>query len=156
MEQHEIIYDISHEEQNSEMENTSGNFIIKQDLDENMDLGEDVQISFNDFVNFHNEQIKALKEEVGYLSRGFELMYKYRTIFELVLDEYFKDDKYFKYKTILDLLDSDLYAFISEDEEKYQLLLNELNVDVVLNEDNQFEFAELDACDDEGLLNWLI
>lgn len=151
----QVIYDISQEEvNNNEMENIPTNFIIKQeqDPDDNMDMGEDVQISFNDFVNFHNDQIKTLKEEIGYLSRGFELMYKYRTIFEMVLDDYFKDDKFFKYKTVLDLLDSDLYTFISEDEEKYQLLINELNVDIILNEDNHFEFAE-DACEEEGLLN---
>lgn len=165
MEQSEVIYEINQEmiqtEQQPSPESSTAVQMpqIKQEITENnMEIENDhqilieqegYQVSIDDFVTFHNEQIKSMKEDNHYLSKGFEIMYKYKTVLDLIFDDYFKDDKHFKYKAIFESLETDLVTFIADDEEKYQSLIQEVNTDIVLNEDNQLEFVELDNPNEE-------
>lgn len=158
MEQSEVIYEINQDNiiqtEQQQKPVTSTAVEIKQEITENnMEIENDhqilieqegYQVSLDDFVNFHNDQIKSMKEDNHYLTKGFDIMYKYKTVLDLIIDDYFKDDKHFKYKTIVESLETDLVTFIADDEEKYQQLIQEVNTDIVLNEENQLEFVELE------------
>lgn len=107
-----------------------------------------IPVSIDEFVNFHNDQVKQLKDQLEYMSKCFEIMYKYKNVCELIYEDYFVQDPHFKYKNALDDLEADLVAFISEDEAKYMELCDPINTDFILTEDDQMEFAESTLDDD--------
>lgn len=107
-----------------------------------------IPVSIDEFVNFHNDQVKQLKDQLEYMGKCFEIMYKYKNVCELIYEDYFAQDPHFKYKNALDDLEADLVAFISEDEAKYTELCDPINTDFVLTEDDQIEFAESTLDDD--------
>ena len=129
---------------------------IKQELhsDETIELttvpAESVPMIFQDgepisleiFLNQQDLQMKSLQGDLSYVNKCFEIMYKFKSVFDMVVEDYFKTDTHFKYKNVYDDLESDLIAIIEEDEEKYQTLLNNVNIDMLLTEDDQMEFID--------------
>lgn len=159
MEQQELIISLNQRMDDGQVaDGTDGAIVIKQehvdgemqieqqDIGENVeeDIAEGVPLSIDDFVEFHNQQVKVLKDEIGYVTKCFDVMYKYKNVCDLIVEDYFKTDENFHYKDILQTLESDLYAIIAEDENQYQALLNEINTEITLNDSNQFEFVESD------------
>ncbi|KAF7488364.1 Zinc finger protein 91 [Sarcoptes scabiei] len=156
--QETLVYNVPQDDVNPEYSTESERLIqIKQELndanviDTNASAvvdSESIQVSIDEFVSFHNEQIKILKNDIVYLTRGFDIMYKCMTVLDWIIEEYFKDDKLFKYGSIVDFLNTEIMTFIAEDEERYQNLVSEINIDTIMNEDNQLEFHESDGLND--------
>lgn len=116
---------------------------------------EGVPISFDDFISMTTNQLKDLQEEKSYLLRCFEVMYKYKAVFDVIVEDYFKEDVNFKYRSVLESLEGDLVAVIAENEEKYQEFLQDINTEMTVNVDDQLEFVDdfyssRDFDDDDG------
>ena len=100
-------------------------------------------LTYEELIDYHQEVVKQHEEDVDYLKKCFNIMYRFKSVFDLVLDDYFKLDPHFKYKNVLDDLEVDLCAIISNNEERYQSLLSEIDTDFIYNADEgQIEFAD--------------
>lgn len=157
MEQKEIILSMNQEMENDNqtksVDDQETRVIVKQEanddgmeVEQNLSTNEPVPVIIDsvDFVEFHNQQIKMLEDQLSYVTKCFDVMYKYKNVCDLIVEDYFQSDESFRYKDIIETLESDLYGVIAEDENQYQSLLNQINTEITLNDENQFEFVESD------------
>ncbi|KAJ6218661.1 hypothetical protein RDWZM_009818 [Blomia tropicalis] len=79
-----------------------------------------------------SNNIKPLLDELSYVKQCFGIMYKFKSLLNIVIEDYFKTDTQFKYKKVYDDLKSDLIDIIGEDKEMYQTLLNNVNIEKLL------------------------
>lgn len=110
-----------------------------------------VPISLDDFVEYHNQQVRNLKSDIACLTKNLEIFHRFKIVYDMAFEEYFREDTKFKFRSVLEDLELDFMQFIAENEEKYYRLVSDLDVQIEFNDDDeQFAFIEEDDADPEN------